>query len=128
MTFEALLADVMSRSERFGHRQHIELTWLAVRAFGVAAATDLVSTGIQQTARYAGVPQKYHVTISRAWVELVAHHGLAAGSPTTFDEFAARFPALLDKRLVARHYRSTTLASDAARRAWVEPDLIPLPR
>ncbi|HEY1484833.1 MAG TPA: hypothetical protein VGF84_01945 [Micromonosporaceae bacterium] len=127
MTFETLFADVMSRSDRFGHRQHIELTWLAVRAIGADAATDLVSTGIQQTALYAGAPQKYHVTISRAWVELVAHHALAAGSPVTFDEFAARFPALLDKRLVARHYRSTTLASDDARRAWVEPDLIPLP-
>ncbi|HEY2795557.1 MAG TPA: hypothetical protein VGJ28_24560 [Micromonosporaceae bacterium] len=125
MTFDELFADVMSRSDRFGHRQHVELTWLAVRAVGPAAAVDLISDGIRQTARYAGAPQKYHATVSRAWVELVAHH--AIGGPATFDEFVNGFPPLLDKRLLSRHYRSATLASDAARTGWVDPDLAPLP-
>jgi hypothetical protein len=127
MTFDALFADVMSRSPRFGHRQHIELTWLAVRTYGRAAAIDLVSTGIQRTARYAGAPQKYHVTVSRAWVELVAHHALEPECPDQFDTFAQRFPALLDKRLLAGHYRSSTLAAEVARSTWVEPDLRPFP-
>lgn len=50
-TFEALMAEVMAGANRFGHREHVHLTWLAVRRCGVAAATDLVSTGIQRTAR-----------------------------------------------------------------------------
>ena len=36
-------------------------------------------------------------------------------------------PALLDKRLLGRHYRSSTLAAGPARRGWVEPDLLPFP-
>jgi hypothetical protein len=122
--FDTLLAEVMAGAERFGHRQHIHLTWLAVRRYGTDAAVALVSDGIRRTARYAGAPQKYHATVSRAWVELVGHH-VTAGDD--FDAFAERHPALLDKRLLARHYRSTTLASAEAKAGWVEPDLAPLP-
>ena len=69
--FAELMAEVMATAEHFGHRQHIQLTWLAVRRYGTAAAVGLVSAGIQSTTRYAGMPQKYNATVSRAWVELV---------------------------------------------------------
>jgi hypothetical protein len=124
--FTELMTEVMRTADRFGHREHIHLTWLAVRRFGVPVATAVVSDAIQQTARYAGAPQKYHVTMSRAWVELVGHHVLAAAGDT-FDRFAALHPALLDKRLLARFYTSATLAGAVARSGWVEPDLAPFP-
>ncbi|MFG3205300.1 hypothetical protein [Streptomyces sp. NPDC048192] len=124
--FAVLMAEVMASAERFGHRQHVQLTWLAVRRHGTEAAVDLVSDGIQQTARYAGAPQKYNATVSRAWVELVGHH---AGQADTadFDAFADQHPALLDKKLLTRFYRSSTLAGDPARAGWVEPDLAAFP-
>ena len=125
--FDALLAEVMSTADRFGHRQHIHLTWLAVRRYGTDAAVTLVSDGIRRTARYAGAPQKYHATVSRAWVELVGHH-VATGTEDDFDTFVGNYPALLDKRLLARFYRSSTLAAPAAKTSWVEPDLEPIPR
>ncbi|GGQ48010.1 hypothetical protein [Couchioplanes azureus] len=123
--FDALMADVMAGADRFGHREHVHLTWLAVRRHGTAAAIALVGDGIRRTARYAGTPQKYHATVSRAWVELVGHH--AAGGGDDFETFVGRHPALLDKRLLARHYRSSTLATAEARTGWVAPDLLPLP-
>jgi hypothetical protein len=46
---------------------------------------------------------------------------------TGFGAFADRHPALLDKRLLGRHYRSSTLAAAPARSRWVEPDLLPFP-
>jgi hypothetical protein len=128
--FDELMGEVMAASARFGHRQHVHLTWLAVRRYGSGAAITLVSEGIQQTARYAGAPQKYHATVSRAWVELVGHHATAAGTGDgdgDFDGFIERNPALLDKRLLTRFYRSATLASARARAGWVEPDLAPFP-
>ncbi|MFY9650565.1 hypothetical protein [Trebonia sp.] len=51
--FDALMAEVMAGASRFGHREHVHLTWLAVRRSGVAAAVGVVSDGIQRTARYA---------------------------------------------------------------------------
>jgi hypothetical protein len=122
------MAEVMATAERFGHRQHVHLTWLAVRRYGVPAAVGLVSEGIRRTARYAGAPQKYHATVSRAWVELVGYHlAQHPGADPEFAQFAARHPALLDKRLLARFYRPVTLASPQARTGWVEPDLAPFP-
>jgi hypothetical protein len=124
--FEALMAEVMATAGRFGHREHIHLTWLAVRQVGVPAAIGLVSDGIQHTTRYAGAPQKYHATVSRAWVELVGHHAVASGA-RDFTSFAEQNDALLDKRLLARFYRPATLAAPEARSGWVEPDLTPFP-
>jgi hypothetical protein len=62
-----------------------------------------------------------------AWTMLVGHHRACDKSARGFNEFAARNPALLDKRLLSRHYRSSTLASTAARVGWVEPDLASFP-
>ncbi|MGW6979422.1 hypothetical protein ACWGE1_08245 [Streptomyces sp. NPDC054932] len=126
-TFDALMAEVMATAERFGHREHVHLTWLAVRRCGIPAAVDLISEGIQRTARYAGAPQKYHVTVSRAWVELVGYHAGESGEDD-YDAFADRHPALLDKRLLTRYYRPATLAAPQAKNGWVEPDLAPFPR
>jgi hypothetical protein len=126
--FDELMREVMAGGARFGHRQHVQLTWLAVRGYGTASAISLVSDGIQRTARYAGAPQKYHATVSRAWVELVGHHATAPGADDAdFDVFLGQNPALLDKRLLTRFYRSSTLASAQARTGWVEPDLAPFP-
>ncbi|TYK47325.1 hypothetical protein FXF68_22895 [Actinomadura decatromicini] len=120
------MAEAMATAERFGHREHVHLTWLAVRRVGVPAAVGLVSDGIQRTARYAKVPQKYHATMSRAWVELVGHHA-AEHDEDAFAAFVNRNPALLDKRLLTRFYRPATLASSPARTGWIEPDLAPFP-
>jgi hypothetical protein len=124
--FAGLMAEVMAGTGRFGHREHVHLTWLAVRRYGTSGAIELVSEGIQRTARYAGAPQKYNVTVSRAWVELVGHH---AGQTDTadFGSFAEQHRALLDKKLLTRFYRSSTLASDQARISWVQPDLTLFP-
>jgi hypothetical protein len=125
-TFATLFAEVTRDGRRFGHREHVHLTWLAVRRRGMPGAIDLVSAGIQRTARYAGAPQKYHATISRAWVEVVAHHATATPS-TGFEDFAAANPELLDKRLLSRFYSSSLLATPAARTGWVLPDREPFP-
>jgi hypothetical protein len=125
-SFEELMAEVMASAGRFGHREHVHLTWIAVRRCGLPAAIGLVGDGIQRTARYAGVPQKYHATVSRAWVELVGHHALESGDGD-FIGFADRHPALLDKRLLTRFYLPATLAAPQAKNGWVEPDLAPFP-
>ena len=124
-TFEDLMAAATGDANRFGHREHVHLTWLAVRGLGLQRAVEMVSEGIQSTARYAGAPQKYNATISRAWVELVAHHQ-AEDQTESFEEFVGHHRALLDKRLLTRFYRPATLASRAARTGWVEPDLAPI--
>jgi hypothetical protein len=123
----AILPEITGPDGEFRHRQHINLAFLAVQRYGRQAAITRICDWIQQIAAYARAPQKYHHTVSRAWVEIVAHHVEADPDCTDFGTFAARHPALLDKRLLSRHYRSSTLAATAARHDWVEPDLLPFP-
>ena len=123
----AILPGITGPGGQFRHRQHINLAFYAVRRHGMPDAVGAVCGWIQQIAGYERAPQKYHLTVSRAWVELVAHHVAADPDGTGFAAFAERNPALLDKRLLARHYRSSTLAAGSARLGWVEPDLLPFP-
>ena len=129
----AILPAISGPAGQFRHRQHINLAFLAVQRYGMPEATGKIFTWIRHIAAYERAPQKYHHTVSRAWVEIVAHHvGTEPDSPdypdgADFDRFAGRNPALLDKRLLNRHYRSATLASGPARHGWVEPDLLPFP-
>jgi len=74
------------------HRQHINLAFLAVRRYGMPAATGKICTWIRQIAAYERAPQKYHYTVSRAWVEIVAHHLGTGPECADFDIFAARIP------------------------------------
>jgi hypothetical protein len=125
--FAAILPAIAGPGGEFSHREHINLAFWAVRRYGMPAATGKVCGWIQQLAAYQRVPQKYHYTVSRAWMEIVAHHVAADQDCADFGAFVSRYPALLDKRLLSRHYRSATLASPRARHDWAEPDLLPFP-
>jgi hypothetical protein len=122
-----ILGEIVGPDDRFGHREHVHLAFLAVRRNGMPAAITNVCEWIKQIANAHGTPHKYHYTVTRGWVELVAHHVQADPQCSQFETFANRNQRLLDKRLLVKHYRSTTLASKAAREHWIEPDLLPFP-
>jgi hypothetical protein len=121
------LAEIVPPGGRFGHREHIHLAFLAVRRYGAGRGAEKVSGWIRHLAAYQRAPQKFNATVTRAWTEIVAHHMAAAPPGTDFASFADRYPALLDKRLLARHYTARTLASPVARTGWAEPDLAAFP-
>lgn len=123
----AILPVITGAAGQFRHRQHINLAYYAVRRYGMPDAIGTICSWIRQIAAYERAPQKYHHTVSRAWVEAVAYHVAEDPRCDDFEAFAARNPALLDKRLLSRHYRSATLAAPPARSGWVEPDLAPFP-
>ena len=122
-----IMAEITGDGHRFGHREHIQLAFIAGRRHGAAATGDLMRQWITEIAVAHGAPHKYHETITLAWARLVAHHVAADPEVTDFDEFTHKHPALLDKTLLARHYTASVLGSDAARMAWVPPDLTPFP-
>ena len=122
----AILAEIVPPGGAFRHCQHIHLAFLAVQRHGPARAADVVAGWIRHIAAYERAPQKFNATVTRAWTEIVAHH-VGAGRRPDFASFAGHNPALLDKRLLARHYSARLLASPAARTGWVEPDLAGFP-
>jgi hypothetical protein len=123
----AILPAITGPAGQFRHRQHINLAFLAIQRYGMPEAIGKICSWIRHISAYERAPQKYHHTVSRAWVEIVAQHVAADQECTDFEIFAGRHPTLLDKRLLNRHYRSATLAAEPARRGWVEPGLVPFP-
>ena len=113
--------------EDFHHRDHLRLAWACLRRAPEPEAFARVRTAICRFAETHGVPHLYHETITRFWVTWVAAAVRENGEAADFEYAARRHPELLDEDAIRRHYRPETLASERARAAWVEPDLLPLP-
>jgi hypothetical protein len=111
----------------FHHRDHLRLTWLVVRRHGAAAARELVGNGIRRFAVAHGHSGRYHETLTAFWVRLVVHATGHGPDIEDFDEFLRAYPLLLDSQLPLRHWSPDALFGAAARAAWREPDLVPLP-
>lgn len=118
--------DLLGPDGEFGHREHLRLAWRELREHDREVALARIETAIRHVAEAHGAPGKYHRTMTEAWAALVGHH-LAEEPALTFHEFLERFPALLDGGLLRRHWSAERLATPAARAAWVDPDLRPLP-
>lgn len=97
----------------FPHERHVRVAWLCARAYGREVGLARLEAGIRRIACEAGRPEAFHVTITRAWFELIA----------AADELAEH-EELFDKTLLGRYYSPGRL--DAGRDCWVEPDLRPL--
>jgi len=113
--------------DAFRHLDHLRLTWLCLRRVGLEAGTQRVAQGIRSFALCQGVPEKYHETLTRVWVRLVAAAAREPAAAGSFASFLKVHPELGDKDYPYSFYRRATLDSPEARAAWVEPDLAPLP-
>jgi hypothetical protein len=122
----AALAEAVSQGG-FHHRDHIRLAWRLNRELGVVVAPETIARAIQHVAAQHGQPKKYHETLTQFWARIVGHHAVRQPELTDFEQFISAYPQLLDKELPTRHWRRETLYSEAARAAWVEPDLLALP-
>ena len=105
----------------FHHREHVRVAWLYLGREPLAAALERFRTGLRRFAEAQGKPDRYHETITTAYVLLI-HERMT--SALTWDEFAsansdlfAWSPSILD-----RYYQPETLASERARREFVAPD------
>jgi hypothetical protein len=97
----------------FPHARHVRVAWGLARRYGRRDGLERLIAGIRHIAGSAGRPGVYHVTMTRAWFELISSvDGLA-----DHDE-------LFDKTLLERYYSRERLA--AGREQWLEPDLQPL--
>lgn len=126
MTADPTLHEILARGEGFGHRQHVELTWRYLEKHDPNTACALIAGAIREVAAAHGAPEKFHATITSAWVRCVAVHR-QRWPAKSFDEFIERNAALLDSKLLERHFTPGLLFSDGARAAIVEPDIRPLP-
>jgi hypothetical protein len=113
-----ILQSILAARGGFGHREHLELVWNYLRVYETEDAQRAMASAIKHVASAHGAPEKYHETITRCWVHLVAVHR-AGSDADTFDEFIAGNRGLLDRQLLDGHYSRSLLGS--ARRGPVGP-------
>ena len=111
---------------QFHHADHVQLSIVYLARYGRDEALRRVTAGIQRLAADDGHPEKFHVTMTRAWLELIDAARHAHPSATGADALVAVCPELLDKSALERCYSRELLYSDRARAEWVPPDIEPL--
>jgi N-formylglutamate deformylase len=110
----------------FDHRDHLRVAFAYARRGGLDHAVARAREGLRRFATAHGEPGRYHATLTTAWARVVAHYALRARD-ADFDAFLAAHPRLLERDLLCDHYSRERLFSEAARAAFVEPDLLALP-
>ena len=113
----------------FSHRAHVRLAYVYLATNDVERATTLMRAAIVNFLRHHSIaPTKYHETLTHAWILAVFHFMHRTREAVSAEDFITRTPLLMDSRIMLTHYSADRLFSPAARAAFVEPNLDPIPR
>jgi hypothetical protein len=107
---------------QFHHREHLYVAWCYLRALPLEDALARYVHHLRRLANALGVPQKFHATITWAYV-LLLHDAMERAPGASFDELLAMTPAILDHRAGAlyAYYDRAQLDAAEARRRFVLP-------
>ena len=110
--------------ECFHHEEHLRVAFLYLKEYPVLQALQAFSAALRRFATINGKPQRYHETITWAYVFLIRERITRAERVQDWAEFARNNPDLLrwNNGLLQRYYRDDTLQSDLARTTFVFPD------
>jgi len=111
--------------EEFRHADHVRVAWAYLERDGECGALEALVRGLKAVAQSKGHPEKFHYTLTRAWLEMLVAARRRYPDVTTAAELLARVPPLGDPRYVRRFYSDAVLDGDAARGGWMPPDRWP---
>ncbi|MCB1755350.1 MAG: hypothetical protein KDJ38_07500 [Gammaproteobacteria bacterium] len=116
--------------KKFDHRAHLRLAYIYLAENNPHSSTQLMREALNGLLKSAGVDpdQKYHETLTEAWILAVDHFMHKTESSTSADDFIDQHPIMLDSNIMLTHYSADVLFSENARKAFVEPNLDPIPR
>ena len=107
---------------KFRHADHLRFAWLCLHRATPEQAEKRVAGAIKQFAERQGAADRYHETITLAWVRLISTH-----HESSFDEFLSDNESRLNIELLHRFWTPELLASDLAKHEWIAPDRHALP-
>ncbi|MBT8137160.1 MAG: hypothetical protein KJO54_09135 [Gammaproteobacteria bacterium] len=114
-------------NEPFTHEHHIRLAWIYLQEFELTQATGRCRAALRGLAESHGDFDKYHDTLTVAFMQLIARHRAAAAPGESWPQFRLRARPLFEsgRRLIGRHYSDERLAHPDARHGFVPPDREP---
>jgi hypothetical protein len=107
----------------FPHADHVRLTILYLARHGRQETERRLFDGLRRFAAAKGVPEKFHVTMTIAWLDLVEDARQRNPQAADPGSLLTACPELLDRDALLRFYTRERLMSDDARQRWVAPDL-----
>lgn len=113
----------------FDHRAHLRLAYTYLVDCSAAESVRLMRNTIIGLLKHVGVEpaQKYHETMTEAWVRAVHYFMDKTSASESADDFIEKNKVLLDANIMMTHYSAEVLFSERARKSFVKPDLDPIP-
>ncbi len=113
------------------HREHVRAAYLYLCTHGFDEALRRMRAGLERLNAAHRTPvaldRGYHETLTVAWLRVVAATLRACGPAETSDAFCDAQPHLTQPTLMRLYYSRDRIMSWDAKRAFVEPDVGPLP-
>jgi hypothetical protein len=112
----------------FDHVGHVRAAWLCFRK-DPSHAKPRFAAMLQRYAACLGQPQKYHVTVTQALLEIIEQRMNDGPMDEPWSAFAIRNRDLLDDAIgvLEQYYSRQRLFSEEARQSFLGPDRAPLP-
>ncbi|GHD99477.1 hypothetical protein U879_08140 [Defluviimonas sp. 20V17] len=104
----------------FHHEQHVRVAFDLLRKYDFIDAAATYAKGLRAIAASAGAPEKFNLTITYAFLSLIAER-LAASPDATFEAFVSQNPELLSKHLLEQWYGRERLRGPLARSVFLLP-------
>jgi hypothetical protein len=117
------------KPSEFNHQSHVRLAYIYLCESDLEAAYSRMRDSIFKFISHHGIdPQKYHETLTKAWMMAVHHFMSRSPDQLSSVDFIAANPKLSDSKIMLTHYSKERLFAECARNEFVEPDLQPIPK
>ena len=116
--FEALDVDAAS----FTHLDHIKTAYAMLKRYDFLEAASRYSRTIDQLAQRVGAHDKFNLTITLAFLSLMAER-MSGSNVDDFGGFLDANPDLMDRGLLSQWYSRERLNCAQARRSFLLPDV-----
>jgi hypothetical protein len=123
---EKQFADGTLDQKLFSHEAHLRLAWIHIGKNGIHQAIITIRQQLQDFAERLGAKDKYNETVTIAALHAV-HHFMQRSKTDNFKDFIAENPRLKFnfKELLGFHYHTNIFISEAAKKNYLEPELLP---
>jgi hypothetical protein len=111
--------------DEFTHRSHLTVAVWYLRDSTFAEAAEKLRAGLRRFLDHHGVGrEKYNETMTIFWMTMIGNCLKGLDPQLTLVVVTNAVVAMLgDPRLILHYYSEERLRSEAAKQAWIEPDL-----
>lgn len=106
-------------ADQFSHRDHLRLGYLYLTRYDFGEAVSRISRGLKALVARLGLENKYHETITVAYMALIKERLHRRANPGNWDDFANANADLFDGNILYKYYSKDALLSETARRTFL---------